>query len=258
MGGVAGRLACLVPAVAIAGLTAWLQVRPAHRLLQTGRRTAATITLVSCKAPPVVRYVFDADGRTYYASTDPTAFAIPCPDLQIGAQVPIAYLPGDPATSAGLAGLEQTQRAGWFATAAGFLLVFTGMGTLLWARARSGRASPSRARPNRRLTAVKSAHTLVWALFVGLILAVWVSALLGRYEQALLFGGLVAIECLVLLVNQWKCPLTAIAARYTPDRRANFDIYLPEWLARYNKEIFGPLFALGLLFTLLRWLGLVG
>ena len=40
-------------------------------------------------------------------------------------------------------------------------------------------------------------------------------------------------------------PLTAVAARYTDDRRANFDIYLPEWLARYNKQIFGPLYAMG-------------
>jgi hypothetical protein len=29
-----------------------------------------------------------------------------------------------------------------------------------------------------------------------------------------------------------RCPLTGIAARYTDDRRDNFDIYLPPWLAR--------------------------
>ena len=105
---------------------------------------------------------------------------------------------------------------------------------------------------------MKTAHTFVWAGFVALILAVWVSAVTARYAQALLFAGLVGIECLVLVFNNWKCPLTAIAARYTTDRRANFDIYLPEWLARYNKEIFGPLFACGLLLTLVRWLGWVG
>jgi hypothetical protein len=44
----------------------------------------------------------------------------------------------------------------------------------------------------------------------------------------------------------------AIAARYTSDRSANFDIYLPRWIARYNKEIFGSLFAVGLSFTLVR------
>ena len=34
----------------------------------------------------------------------------------------------------------------------------------------------------------------------------------------------------MLVVNRWRCPLTSAAERYTTDRRANFDIYLPEWL----------------------------
>jgi hypothetical protein len=34
----------------------------------------------------------------------------------------------------------------------------------------------------------------------------------------------VAIEVLVIVANDWHCPLTPIAARYTDDRRPNFDI----------------------------------
>jgi hypothetical protein len=34
----------------------------------------------------------------------------------------------------------------------------------------------------------------------------------------------------------------------------NFDIYLPRWMARYNKQIFGTLFVLGGLFALAKWL----
>jgi hypothetical protein len=44
-----------------------------------------------------------------------------------------------------------------------------------------------------------------------------------------------------------------VAARYTDDRRDNFDIYLPLWIARYNKQIFGPLFVAGIVFTLALW-----
>ena len=47
---------------------------------------------------------------------------------------------------------------------------------------------------------------------------------------------------------------TDLAARYTEDRAANFDIYLPEWLARNNKAIFGTLFAVNELIVLWRWL----
>jgi len=57
----------------------------------------------------------------------------------------------------------------------------------------------------------------------------------------------------VLLANRLRCPLTNIAARYTDDRRDNFDIYLPLWVARYNKHIFGTLFVAGVLFTIVLW-----
>lgn len=47
-----------------------------------------------------------------------------------------------------------------------------------------------------------------------------------------------------LPANRLRCPLTDIAARHTADRRANFDIYLPLWLAR-SKHVFGTLYLIG-------------
>ena len=104
------------------------------------------------------------------------------------------------------------------------------------------------------LTAIKLAHTVVWAFFVACILAVPFFTAHARFGLAALFAGVVAIEVAILVVNRMRCPLTPVAARYTADRRPNFDIYLPEWLARHNKEIFGALYALGLAFLLVRWL----
>ena len=69
---------------------------------------------------------------------------------------------------------------------------------------------------------------------------------------------LVLVECGVLIANRMRCPLTDLVARYTSDRRDNFDIYLPLWLARHNKTIFGYLFAAGLMFSLARWEGWFG
>ena len=65
---------------------------------------------------------------------------------------------------------------------------------------------------------------------------------------------IVLIEVVVLILNRWRCPLGSLARRYTDDRRGNFDIYLPEWLARHTKLIFGTLYVAGILFTLERWL----
>jgi hypothetical protein len=106
----------------------------------------------------------------------------------------------------------------------------------------------------QRLRAIKLAHTVVWAGFAGCIVAIPVLTLQGRFRLAALLALIVLGEVVVLAINRWRCPLTPIAARYTEDRRANFDIYLPEWLARYNKEIFGPLYLAGVMFLAVRWL----
>ena len=79
------------------------------------------------------------------------------------------------------------------------------------------------------------------------------SAWQGAWLPALLAICLVSLEVLVLAANGWRCPLTPVAARYTDERRDNFDIYLPMWLARHNKTIFGALYVGGILFTLALW-----
>ena len=103
------------------------------------------------------------------------------------------------------------------------------------------------------LRAIKLAHTAAWALFAGCILALPYFAWRRRFDVALILIGTVLVEVAILAANGMRCPLTAIAARYTADRRDNFDIYLPLTLARYNKQIFGTLFGLGLLYTAAAW-----
>ena len=105
-----------------------------------------------------------------------------------------------------------------------------------------------------RLVLIKLVHTLAWAFFASCILAIPVAAGFGRFDEALFLIGIVSIEVVILIVNNWRCPLTPVAARFTTDRRDNFDIYLPEWLARHNKTIFGVLYGAGVLLTLARWM----
>ena len=102
------------------------------------------------------------------------------------------------------------------------------------------------------LRVIKLAHTVVWALLVAVILAIPVMAWQERVTATAVLTGIMLGEVLVLLVNRWRCPLTDLAARYTDDRRANFDIYLPLWLAANNKRIFGSIFAAGVVFSIWR------
>lgn len=105
----------------------------------------------------------------------------------------------------------------------------------------------------RRLLLIKSIHTIVWAVFVACIAAIWVFALRGEAVKAALAIAFVLIEVAVLAFNRWRCPLSPIAARYTDDRSDNFDIYLPAWLAGRTMPIFGTLYVAGILLTLAIW-----
>jgi hypothetical protein len=102
------------------------------------------------------------------------------------------------------------------------------------------------------LELIKTLHTIVWAFFVACILAIPGFAWRERYDVAVALVAVVMLEVLVLVFNRHRCPLTDVAARYTDDRRDNFDIYLPLWLARHNKVLFGFLYVAGVLFTAAR------
>ena len=67
------------------------------------------------------------------------------------------------------------------------------------------------------------------------------------FINAYVFGAIAAVlfEGIVLVAFKWRCPLTVVAQKYTKDRRDNFDIFLPEFLARHNKIIFTAMFLVG-------------
>jgi hypothetical protein len=108
------------------------------------------------------------------------------------------------------------------------------------------------------LIMVKLLHTAIWLFFAGCIVAIPFAGISGRFGWAAILTGLVLLECAVLAINRGRCPLTDLASRYTEARVDtqvdNFDIYLPLWLARQNKMIFGTLFVIGELFVFGRWM----
>ena len=103
------------------------------------------------------------------------------------------------------------------------------------------------------LTAIKLLHTLIWAVLAGSIVVLPVAGVLRRFRWAAILTSLVLLECGVLAVNRGRCPLSNLAGQFTADRAANFDIYLPTWLAQNNKLIFGVLFIVGELIVLGYW-----
>jgi hypothetical protein len=106
---------------------------------------------------------------------------------------------------------------------------------------------------SRSLRRIKLLHTIIWAILALVIVAVPMFAVLRQITVALALIGVVFVEVLVLAANRGRCPLTGMAAHHTEERQANFDIYLPEWLARHNKLVFGLLYLFGIVITLACW-----
>lgn len=102
------------------------------------------------------------------------------------------------------------------------------------------------------LKTIKAVHTIVWAFFAGCIVAIPLASWRDEHEAAAVLAVIVSVEVVVLALNRWRCPLTSAASRYTADCRENFDIYLPLWLARYNKVLFGSLYIAGVAFAIAR------
>lgn len=109
-------------------------------------------------------------------------------------------------------------------------------------------------RENKLLT-IKLIHTLVWAFFVAVIFYVVYSGVSNTINTYTWIGiALIIGEGLVLLLFRMSCPLTVVARNYSNSQKDNFDIFLPEWLAKYNKLIFTSIFILGLILVLYRTL----
>ncbi len=108
---------------------------------------------------------------------------------------------------------------------------------------------------NLMLFFIKLVHTLVWICFVfviGFILYAGIFDVLDfRVALAL---GLIVLEGVVLKLNHGSCPLTPIAAKYTTNRDDSFDIFLPSWLAKHNKSIFGTISLVGAVIVVYRML----
>lgn len=108
----------------------------------------------------------------------------------------------------------------------------------------------------RPLVRIKLLHTFIWAIMAAAILYVLYSGVVGKLTIVTWISIALALgECIVIVLNKWRCPLTPLAAKHTENREPNFDIFLPRWLAKYNKEIFGTILVVGLLLVVWRLSG---
>ena len=105
------------------------------------------------------------------------------------------------------------------------------------------------------LTITKIVHTLIWIFFNIVIFYLFFAVLYNKIDKWIWIGfSLISLEGIVLVYFKNKCPLTLVARKYSDSIKDNFDIYLPEWLARYNKLIYVSFLAVIVLLLIYRLL----
>jgi len=104
-----------------------------------------------------------------------------------------------------------------------------------------------------KLLAIKLIHTIIWAFFVFVISFILYSGITNQVNTFTWIGiGLIIGEGFVLLVFKMYCPLTVLARKYSDSQKDNFDIFLPNCLAKHNKLIFTSIFIVGLVLVVVR------
>lgn len=108
---------------------------------------------------------------------------------------------------------------------------------------------------NSKLVQIKSLHTLIWIFFASSIFYIVYTGLFNRITILTWIAiGFVLLEALTLIIFKWYCPLTIIARKYSDSEKENFDIYLPNWIAKHNKTIFTIIFVIGVTLVAYRTL----
>jgi hypothetical protein len=98
-----------------------------------------------------------------------------------------------------------------------------------------------------KLLIVKIIHTIIWLFFNVVIFYLLYAVIINKIDiWVWICIGLVLLEGLVLLFFKMFCPLTIIARKYSNSTKDNFDIFLPNWLAKYNKLIYTSIFVVAI------------
>jgi hypothetical protein len=110
-------------------------------------------------------------------------------------------------------------------------------------------------RGETKLILIKSIHTLIWVFFNVVIFYMLYAVIMNKMDYRLWIGyGLFILEGIILVAYKFFCPLTIIARKYSDSTKPNFDIYLPAWLAKYNKLIYTSILIIIILVTIYQLL----
>lgn len=108
-------------------------------------------------------------------------------------------------------------------------------------------------KPASKLLGVKLIHTIIWIFFNIVIFYLLYTAVTGNINVwTWICLGIIILEGVVLLVFKNMCPVTVVARKYSDSTKENFDIFLPNWLAKYNKIIYTTIVAVAVILIIIQ------
>jgi len=106
-----------------------------------------------------------------------------------------------------------------------------------------------------KLTLIKIIHTLIWLFFNFVIFYMLYAAVVNKLDVWLWIGyGIIFLEGITLVIFKSFCPVTVLARNYSNSAKENFDIYLPNWLAKNNKLIYTLILTVVIIITVYQLL----
>jgi len=104
-----------------------------------------------------------------------------------------------------------------------------------------------------KLTLIKTVHTIIWVFFNVVIFYLLYAVIVNKIDKWVwVCIGLIVLEGIILIVFRSVCPVTIIAKKYSNSQKDNFDIYLPNWLAKYNKRIYSVIVLIAIIILIYR------
>lgn len=95
---------------------------------------------------------------------------------------------------------------------------------------------------DKKLIWIKTLHTAIWVFFNIVLIYLFYAVITHNIDYLFWLGiGAFVFEFIILMIYKWNCPLTFWARHYSDSTKDNFDIYLPNWLAKHNKTIYSIL-----------------
>ncbi len=106
-----------------------------------------------------------------------------------------------------------------------------------------------------KLFLIKLIHTTIFLLMSACVFYILYSGITKNYYWTVFLAiGAIFIEGIIVILNNWQCPLTNLARKYGDEKGLVTDMFFPKWFVPYVFQSCSVLFAIGLILLAVGYL----